>query len=61
MTRRTTPKAHALLTTALLAGAALAGSETPPAGPPWQRDFVAARRQALAEGKPLFLYFTKTY
>ena len=50
-----------LLCTTLLAGSALAGSETPPAGPPWQRDFGAARQQALAEGKPLFLYFTKTY
>ncbi|MHC4223786.1 MAG: hypothetical protein ACYSX0_18765 [Planctomycetota bacterium] len=45
----------------LLAAAALAGSETPPKGPPWQRDFHEARRQALKEGKPLFLYFTKTY
>ncbi len=46
---------------ALLVGTASAGSETPPAGPPWQRDLQEARQQALAEGKPLFLYFTKTY
>jgi hypothetical protein len=46
---------------AALAGAAAGGSETPPKGPPWQRDLVAAQKQALAEGKPLFLYFTKTY
>ncbi|MHC4135581.1 MAG: hypothetical protein ACYTDU_13640 [Planctomycetota bacterium] len=46
---------------ALLVGTATAGSETPPAGPPWQRDLREARRQALLEGKPLFLYFTKTY
>ena len=36
-------------------------SATPPEGPPWMRDFHAARAKALAEGKPLFLYFTKTY
>jgi hypothetical protein len=46
---------------ALLAGTVSAGSETPPAGPPWQRDLSEARQQALADGKPLFLYFTKTY
>ena len=46
---------------ALLAGAAVAGSETPPKGPPWQRDLAEAQKQALVEGKPLFLYFTKTY
>lgn len=57
----THPGTRLALATLLLAGGALAGSETPPAGPPWQSDFAAARRQALAEGKPLFLYFTKTY
>lgn len=46
----------------LLAGALWAGeSETPPEGPPWKRDLLAARAEALAAGKPLFLYFTKTY
>ena len=50
-----------LVVTLLFAGAALAGSETPPEGPPWQRDLIAAQKQALSEGKPLFLYFTKTY
>jgi len=53
--------ARTLLLTTLLAGAAWAGSDTPPAGPPWQRHLQAARAQALREGKPLFLYFTKTY
>ena len=47
--------------TLLLAGLAAAGSETPPPGPPWQRDLHEARLRALKEGKPLFLYFTKTY
>lgn len=51
-----------VLLVALLAGAAAAGeSATPPKGPPWMRDLHAARAKALAEGKPLFLYFTKTY
>jgi hypothetical protein len=51
-----------VLLAAVLAGAAAAGdSETPPEGPPWMRDLHAARAKALAEGKPLFLYFTKTY
>ena len=51
-----------ILASLALAGAALAGeSETPPPGPPWQRDLFEARKQALEQGKPLFLYFTKTY
>ena len=36
-------------------------SHTPPAGPPWVRDFAQARTQALQSGKPIFLYSTKTY
>ena len=28
---------------------------------PWQRSLLAAQEQALKEGKPIFLYFTKTY
>ena len=38
-----------------------AGSDTPPEGPPWQRELPAAQKQALEQGKPVFLYFTKTY
>ena len=46
----------------LVAGVAAAGnSATPPKGPPWQRDLIAAQKQALREGKPVFFYFTKTY
>ena len=45
----------------LLMVIAFAGSDTPPKGPPWQRDLHAARKQALEQGKPIFLYFTKTY
>ena len=53
----------AFLVLILVAAAPLAyaGSETPPEGPPWKRDFVAAHKEALESGKPLFLYFTKTY
>lgn len=50
-----------LLTLTLLAGAALGGSETPPAGPPWVRDFQTAQRDALARGVPVFVYLTKTH
>ena len=46
---------------AALASAVHAGSETPPKGPPWERDLLKAQKQALEEGRPLFLYFTKTY
>ena len=45
----------------LCAGVSQAGSETPPDGAPWQRDFGAAQREALRTGKPIFIYFTKTY
>ncbi len=45
----------------VLAGMAHAGSETPPEGPPWKRNFLEAQREALKSGKPIFLYFTKTY
>ena len=40
---------------------ATAGSETPPPGAPWQRGFDKAQREALKTGKPIFVYFTKTY
>ena len=45
----------------LLAPCTFAGSETPPEGPPWVRDLVEAHEQAAEGGKPIFLYFTKTY
>ena len=53
--------ATCLLLLAAVSAPALAGSEEPPKGPPWQRDLLAAQKQALEEGKPLFVYFTKTY
>jgi hypothetical protein len=33
----------------------------PPAGPPWQTDYWSARAEALRNGTPVFIYFTKTY
>jgi hypothetical protein len=44
-----------------LASLASAGSDTPPEGPPWERDLLEAQTQALERGVPLFVYFTKTY
>ncbi len=63
---------HGVLTRSLLAlcglavllwpgNSLLAGSETPPEGPPWQRKLEVARRLALEANKPIFVYFTKTY
>jgi len=46
---------------AVLAAPALAGSETPPAGPPWVREFRVAHKDALARGVPIFVYLTKTH
>ncbi len=42
-------------------GSGLWAGETLPAGPPWERDFMKAHASALEAGKPIFLYFTKTY
>lgn len=50
-----------LLVLPLLSLMAWAGSDTPPEGPPWKRDFYAARKLALQTGRPIFVYFTKTY
>ncbi len=38
-----------------------AGSETPPEGPPWERELAAAQTAALKRGVPIFVYLTKTY
>lgn len=35
--------------------------DTPPPGPPWQLSYRDARRDALLHGRPVFVYFTKTY
>lgn len=49
-----------LLVAGLSAGTARAGDE-PPEGPPWVRSYEAAQADALAAGRPIFVYFTKTY
>jgi len=56
-------RSHLFLALALfgLPAIATAGSETPPPGAPWQRDFGKAQQEALKSGKPIFIYFTKTY
>lgn len=54
-------RAAAVLMAAALATSALAGSETPPEGPPWVRDLHAAQVEGLTQGKPIFVYLTKTH
>lgn len=36
-------------------------SKAPPAGAPWVTSFAEARAAAMASGKPIFVYSTKTY
>ncbi len=35
--------------------------DDPPPGPPWKLSYRSARREAIREGRPIFVYFTKTY
>ena len=35
--------------------------ETPPPGAPWLLTYRAACRDALLQGRPVMVYFTKTY
>lgn len=53
----------ATATLALLSAAAphVPPGDTPPPGPPWQLSYREARRDALLHGRPVFVYFTKTY
>jgi hypothetical protein len=44
-----------------LASLAIAGSETPPEGPPWVRSLVEAQKAALEREVPIFVYLTKTH
>jgi len=44
-----------------MAATALAGSETPPEGPPWKRDLHEAQVEGIRHGKAIFVYLTKTY
>ena len=38
-----------------------APGDTPPPGPPWKLSYREAARDALRAGRPVFVYFTKTY
>ncbi len=40
---------------------ALAGSDTPPEGPPWVRSLVEAQKAALQRQVPIYVYLTKTH
>jgi hypothetical protein len=31
--------------------------EKQPVGPPWQTDYLTAKREAIRTGKPLYIYF----
>ena len=50
----------ALLATMLAFPAAIPGDDPPP-GAPWIRSYREAKLDALANGRPVFVYFTKTY
>lgn len=44
----------------LVASVAVSAGEKPVPGPPWKTSWPEARKEALAAGKPIFIYFTKT-
>ena len=50
-----------LPTCLLLSGAAHPVGEKLPKGPPWHVEYRSAKRAALREGKPVYIYFTKSY
>jgi hypothetical protein len=45
----------------LLAAPAATAGEKMPEGPPWVTDFAAAREAGVRQGKPIFVYLTKTH
>lgn len=64
----TTPRFHALSRAAvrlaallLLAAPAATAGEKMPEGPPWVTDLAAAREAGVRQGKPIFVYLTKTH
>ena len=50
-----------LATALLLLPAAFVPGDDPPPGAPWLRSYREAKLDALANGRPVFVYFTKTY
>ena len=62
--RMATPHALLLLAAATLGGAwdgRAALGDDPPPGMAWIRTYAEAKREALQKGRPVFVYFTKTY
>lgn len=41
--------------------ALLSPGDTPPPGPPWLLSYRQARLDAIERGRPVFVYFSKTY
>jgi hypothetical protein len=50
-----------LMFSMLLIGTLQDKHRDPPKGPPWKTDYREARWESLRTGRPIFLYFTKTY
>ena len=50
-----------VLFAAALLPALLIPGDDPPPGAPWLRSYREAKLDALANGRPVFVYFTKTY
>ena len=53
--------APTLLLLVSFAAPVLARGDDPPPGLPWIRTYDDARRDALSKGRPVCIYFTKTY
>ena len=51
---------HHALSLSLLASLAPIGDDPPP-GPPWKRSYREACLDAIQNGRPVFVYFSKTY
>ena len=51
----------ALAATLLALPPVLVPGDDPPPGAPWIRSYREAKLDALANGRPVFVYFTKTY
>lgn len=51
----------ALMVALIVLPAAPMRGDDPPPGAPWLRSYREAKLDALAHGRPVFVYFTKTY
>ena len=52
---------HVVMAALLVLAVALPRGDDPPPGAPWLRSYREAKLDALANGRPVFVYFTKTY